>query len=210
MNEKIEVYDLEANLLKIQDRVEFYHEIKQEYRDSWKITKKIKSIRLILLNSSGDIYLQKRNKNKSENGGLYDKSVWGHVKSSDSYDLTAVKECAEELGFPATILSEQDFESAISDTDLSIVWLFRKIDFLDNFISIRNNKDGSQIAQPFLSSIYIWYYDAPIQFVDGESSWIEVFSLQELKQEIIDNPDKFTQDIKFMIDAYSKYLTPIS
>ncbi len=210
MAEKLKIYSLDSELLWVQDRGEFYDEIKQEYNDSKKITRKVETIRLILMNSSGNIYLQKRNKDKSENGGLYDKSVGGHVKSTDSYELTVVKECAEELWFPATVLRWEDFKSAIEGADMSIVWVFRQVELLKNFMSTRVLQDGAQLEQPFISSMYVGYYDGPMQFVDWESSWIEVFSLSELEEEIIENPNKFTQDIKFMVSRYKKYLVPLS
>ena len=57
--------------------------------------------------------------------------------------------------------------------------------------------------------IFFGYYDGAIRFVDGESSGIEVFSLEELKKEIEENPHKFTEDIKFMIVKYEKFIKPI-
>jgi isopentenyldiphosphate isomerase len=49
------------------------------------------------MNSAGRIYLQKRSKHKAENAGMYDKTVGGHVVAGDSFNMTMVKECAEEL-----------------------------------------------------------------------------------------------------------------
>ena len=209
MSEKLEVYDLNWKLLKVQNRKDFYSEIEEEYKNTQKITKKVKSIRLLLMNSSWRIYLQKRSNIKSKNAWLYDKSVWWHVVNNDSFNLTVVKECAEELWFPATVLSKNDFLKSLKVTDLNIIWVFREVDFIDDFLSIRINNDNSTIEQPFICPIYIWYYDWPIKFVDWESSWIEVFSLKELQKEIENNPNKFTEDIKFMVEKYRKYLIPI-
>ncbi len=161
------------------------------------------------MNSSWRIYLQKRSNYKKQNSWLYDKSVWWHVVNNDSYELTVVKECAEELWFPATILSERDFNKSLNVTDLNIIWIFRQVDFLENFVSTRISLDWSIIEQPYITPIYIWYYDWAIKFVDWESSWIEVFLLDELKEEIQNKPSKFTEDIKFMVNKYSKYLVPI-
>lgn len=52
----------------------------------------------------------------------------------------------------------------------------------------------------------VGYYDGAIRFVDGESSGIEVFSLKELEADIKHNQDKFTEDVKFMIKKYRKYI----
>ena len=88
--------------------------------------------------------------------------------------------------------------------------LFRsKVDHLDNFQSTRIYRNGTVTIQPQICPIYIGYYDGPIKFSDGESSGIEVFFLDELKDDLKNNPDKYTNDIHFMIKKYSKYLKPI-
>lgn len=207
--EKIEVFDLQGKLLGIQDRDTFYAEIKKEFNESMKISKKVKTIRLLLMNSEGRIYLQKRSKIKSENPGLYDKTVGGHVSVNESWNMTVIRECAEELGFPATILSDDEFYKAITNTDLKIIGVFHKVDEIVNFESVRIDKFGNKFLQPFISTFFIWYYDWAIRFVDWESSGIEVFSLEELISEIDNNPNKFTEDVKFMIEEYKQYLKPI-
>ncbi len=209
MTEILEVYDLDGNLIENMDRKDFYDEIKKEFADKGKITKQVKSIRLLLMNSQGRIYLQKRSKIKKQNAGLYDKTVGGHVTAGDSYEASVIRECAEELGFPASLLPADEFDKAVASTDLSIVGLFKKVDFISRFLSVRKTKEGKEFIQPYMSEFYIGYYDGAIRFVDGESSGIEVFSLDELKEDIKANPDKFTEDIKFMIDKYEKYLNPI-
>tara|TARA_Y100000310_G_C20261689_1_gene613927 strand:- start:26 stop:658 length:633 start_codon:yes stop_codon:yes gene_type:complete len=209
MSEKLEIYDLKGKLINIQERKKFYTGIKKEFDKKGKISKQVKSIRVLLLNSKGRIYLQKRARNKSENAGLYDKTVGGHVSAGDTFGMTLIRESAEELGFAAAVLSFEDFESAIKVTDLSIIGLFKKVDYITNFNSTRISKKGFKFIQPYMTSIFVGYYDGAIRFVDGESSGIEVFSLKELKDEIKNNPDKFTEDLKFMIKRYEKYLKPI-
>jgi len=44
-SEKLEIYNLDSELMKIQDRKEFYSEIKNEYKATGKITKKVKTIK---------------------------------------------------------------------------------------------------------------------------------------------------------------------
>ena len=138
MAELLEIYDLQSNLIGVQDRKEFYEEIKEEYQKTGKITRKIKSIRLFLMNSDGRIYLQKRSKHKDENAGMYDKTVGGHVVAGDNFNMTVVKECAEELGFPAVVASEQEFLNSIKVVDLKVIGLFRQMDYLPNFMSMRS------------------------------------------------------------------------
>jgi isopentenyldiphosphate isomerase len=209
MAEELEIYDLKGKLLGVQDRAKFYSEIKKEFYKKGRISRKIKSIRLLMMNSDGKIYLQKRSKYKEGNMGMYDKTIGGHVKKGDSYNLTVMKECAEELGFPASILSKEEFDKAIKVTDLKIIGIFRQIEEIPNFESVRIDNSGKRFIQPFITPIFIGYFDGPIRFVDGESSGIEVFLLEELREEINEYPDRFTEDIKFMIKRYEKHLKPL-
>lgn len=209
MIEKLEIYDLNSELVTIEDRKKFYSEIKKEFKETGKISKKVKSIRLILMNPSGRIYLQKRSKIKTENAGKYDKTVGGHVSAGDSFNMTVIRECAEELGFPATVLEPEEFEKAVKATNLDIIGIFKKLEYLPNFMSKRRSIDNSEFIQPYMTSIYFGYYNGSIKFVDGESSGIEVFSLEELKEDIEETPDKFTEDLKFIVKRYGKFLVPI-
>jgi isopentenyldiphosphate isomerase len=209
MGEKIETFDLKGNFLGAVDREKFYSEIKREFEKNNKISRKIKSVRILLMNSKGRIYLQKRSKLKNENPGLYDKTVGGHVLLNHTFDMTVVRECAEELGIPASILTEKEFEKALSTTDLGVVGVFKKMDNEENFMSVRVTINSKKFVQPYMTSFYIGYYDGAIRFIDGESTGIEVFSLKELQEEIKKNPGKFTEDIKFMIRKYGKFLRPI-
>jgi len=207
--ELLEIYDLNDKLLDVQKRDKFYKEIKEEFTKRGKITRKIKTIRLFLINSQGRIYLQKRTRLKPENPGLYDKTIGGHVTAGDSYDMTVIRECAEELGIPAAIVAFEDFEKAIQTTRLDTVGIFRKIDYNNNFESVRTTQNGNKFIQPSMNSMYLGYYDGSIKFQDGESTGIEVFSLKELKDDLKNHPEKFTQDVQYLVKKYEKLLKPI-
>jgi len=209
MKEELEVYDLKGKLIGTQYRDKFYSEIKKEFASKGKISKKIKQVRILLANSQGRIYLQKRSKIKDENPGLYDKTIGGHVAKDDTYAMTVIRECAEELGFPAAVVSEAEFDKAVKVTDLTIIGLFKKVDYIENYKSVRVTKIGDKFIQPVMSEFYFGYYDGSIRFVDGESSGIEVYSLDELKKEIKKFPDRFTEDLKFIIGKYSGLIKKI-
>ena len=170
---------------------------------------KVKSIRLILLTSAGRIYLQKRSKIKNDNRGLYDKTVGGHVQAGSTFEMTVVKECAEELGFAASIFSEKEFNMSIKSTDLKTVAIVKKLEYVPNFKSTRLI-GKKKITQTFMTTFYIGYYDGAVRFADGESSGIETYSLIELEKEIKTHPERFTQDLLYIVKKYKKFLKPIS
>lgn len=208
MSELLEIYDLEGNPLGTQDRKEFYEETRKEYAEKGKISRKVKTIRVLIMNSKGRIYLQKRSNLKLDNAGLYDKTVGGHVSRGESLNFAVVRECAEELGFPVVVFSEDEFKDAVNLVDLSVVGVLKKVGEDQNFLSERKMREGD-FVQPYITHFYIGYYDGSIKFKDGESSGLETFSLEELLEEFKRFPEKSTKDLDFMIKKFSEDLKAI-
>ncbi|MBN1156621.1 NUDIX domain-containing protein [Candidatus Woesearchaeota archaeon] len=206
MAELLDTYDLKGKFLGTQERDELYSEITREYFEKGKINRQVKGIRLILMNSRGRIYLQKRSRLKKYNLDLYDKTVGGHVKANETWNATVIKECSEELGFPATVVEPKEFDRMVKTVDLNTSGILKKVDEINNFQSVRIMNDGKRFMQPWISAMYVGYYDGSMKFKDCESCGIETFSLEELDEEIKRNPDKFTEDIKFMINKYRKFI----
>jgi len=209
MPEYLEVYNLKNKFLGVKERNKFYKDAKKEFLKKKKVSKKVKTIRLIVLNTDGRIYLQRRSKTKFHNPNLYDKTIGGHVPSGYSYEMAVVKECAEELGFPAVILSAKEFKIGVKSTDLDVVGIFRPVLKDNNFLSIRRSKDLDYI-QPLMTIWYVGYYNGSIKFKDGEAAGVETFSFKELESEIERQPDAFTEDVKYMMKKISKYLKPLN
>jgi hypothetical protein len=60
-----------------------------------------------------------------------------------------------------------------------------------------------------MTQFYLGYYDGAIRFIDKESCGIQVFTLEELDQEMKDNPNAFTDDVKYIMDKFKNKLKPI-
>ena len=208
--ELLEVFSLKERLLGVEERDAFYAKNRIEFEETGKITRQVRTVRLLLMNSQGRVYVQKRSLRKADNPGLYDKTIGGHVPAGFTYDLVVTKECAEELGFPAAVVSSEDFEKAKAAVPLGVIGIFHRIDYQAGFESIRVLKNGTRFVQPLMNAFYVGYYDGAIRFADGESSGIEVFSPAELKADIATKPDKYTEDLKYMIKKYAKFLKPIT
>ena len=140
---------------------------------------------------------------------LWDKTIGGHVSAGEDYDLAMLKECSQELGIPATIVSDKEFDNATSSTNLNVLAILKRLVFLDNFKSKRTMQNGNQWTEPGLSIFYIGYYDGPIQFVDGESCGLQIFSLEEIEKEIKEKPEQFTDDIRYMVEKFKARIKPI-
>lgn len=57
-----------------------------------------RAVHILVCNHKGDVFLQKRAMSKDINPGLWDTSAAGHVDFGESYEESARRELAEELG----------------------------------------------------------------------------------------------------------------
>ena len=57
-----------------------------------------RSAQVLLFNSAGELFLQKRSMSKDEFPGLWDSSAAGHLEPGESYHRCALRELDEELG----------------------------------------------------------------------------------------------------------------
>ncbi len=67
-----------------------------------------RAVHIMILNSQGELLLQKRTMNKDTNPGFWGSSASGHIDSGDKYRETAHRELKEELGIE-TDLEEIEF-----------------------------------------------------------------------------------------------------
>ncbi|MGE3316276.1 MAG: NUDIX domain-containing protein [Planctomycetaceae bacterium] len=62
-----------------------------------------RAVSIFVFNSRGELLLQKRSASKDEYPGCYTSSASGHVSAGETYDETAPRELAEELGISAPL-----------------------------------------------------------------------------------------------------------
>lgn len=93
------VVDKNDTLLEYKTRYECHHNKKLIHR----------AIGVILINSRGEILLQKRSMTKDTNPGRYTLSASGHVGKGESYDGAAKRELFEEIGVKKKIKFAKKF-----------------------------------------------------------------------------------------------------
>lgn len=85
-----------------------------------------RAVHVLVFNSHGEIFLQKRSMNKDRHPGTWDSSASGHVDSGEDYDATAVRELGEEIGLHANAPLKKLFKiPACAETDQEFVWVYR-------------------------------------------------------------------------------------
>ena len=84
-----------------------------------------RAVHILVFNSNGELFIQKRSMSKDNNPGLWDSSAAGHVDSGEDYYDCAVRELGEELGVSVSTPLEQLFRllaSSITDMEHCIVY----------------------------------------------------------------------------------------
>ena len=85
-----------------------------------------RAVHVLVFNSRGEIFLQKRSMKKDRQPGLWDSSASGHVDSGEGYDMCAVRELREEIGLSLPQPPRRLFRiKARPDTDQEFVWVYR-------------------------------------------------------------------------------------
>jgi isopentenyldiphosphate isomerase len=85
-----------------------------------------RAVHILVFNSRGQVFLQKRSMKKDKSPGLWDSSASGHVDAGEPYDTTAVRELREEIGLSLGNPPERLFKiDACPETDNEFVWVYR-------------------------------------------------------------------------------------
>jgi isopentenyldiphosphate isomerase len=81
---------------------------------------------VLVFNTHGEVFLQKRSMKKDRQPGLWDSSASGHVDSGEDYDTCVVRELREEIGLQVSKVPERLFKlTASPQTDQEHVWVYR-------------------------------------------------------------------------------------
>jgi isopentenyl-diphosphate delta-isomerase type 1 len=87
---------------------------------------KHRAVHVLVFNSRGEVFLQKRSMKKDRQPGVWDSSASGHVDSGEDYDAAAVRELKEEIGLTVAQTPKRLFKVAACDeTDQEFVWVYR-------------------------------------------------------------------------------------
>ena len=86
-----------------------------------------RAVHVLVFNTRGEVFLQKRSMKKDTFPGAWDSSASGHLDTGETYDACAVREVREELGLVLTAAPERLFKmSACLETGQEHVWVYRQ------------------------------------------------------------------------------------
>ena len=85
-----------------------------------------RAVHVLVFNSKGELFLQKRSMKKDREPGRWVSSCSGHVDAGETYDETAVRELREEIGLVVQAAPQKLFKiDACPETDAEFVWVYR-------------------------------------------------------------------------------------
>jgi isopentenyldiphosphate isomerase len=87
---------------------------------------KHRAVHVLIFNSRGELFLQKRSLLKDCFPGTWDSSASGHLDRGEEYDICAVREVGEELGVVLPVPPERLFKvEACAETGEEFVWVYQ-------------------------------------------------------------------------------------
>lgn len=85
-----------------------------------------RSVHAIVMNQSGQVFLQHRGPDRDNNPDLWDSSVAGHLQAGEDYDQAMVRETEEEIGIRLDQPPEKLFKlKASPTTDYEFCWIYK-------------------------------------------------------------------------------------
>jgi isopentenyl-diphosphate delta-isomerase type 1 len=85
-----------------------------------------RAVHILVFDSAGRVFLQKRSMKKDASPGLWDSSCAGHVDAGEDYDTAAVRELGEELGIFLTAPPERWLRlESRPETGWEFCWVYR-------------------------------------------------------------------------------------
>ena len=124
---------------------------------------KHRAVHILLSNSQGEWFVQKRSDTKDTNPGLWDTSAAGHVDSGESYRACAIRELNEELGIA---VGEAELVSCgrltpLEETGFEFVEMFRVVSDQSLILEADEIADGRWLDPDALSG---WMCSTPHEF----------------------------------------------
>jgi isopentenyldiphosphate isomerase len=124
-----------------------------------------RAVHLLVYNSRGELFLQKRSMAKDCFPGTWDSSASGHLCPEEGYDACAIREAREELGLTLDEVPERLFKlAACPETGQEFVWVYRCSAEGPFQLQPEEIECGGWFSP---ESITRWVQERPVEFAGG-------------------------------------------
>ena len=135
---------------------------------------------VFLFNDKGEMLLQKRASGKYHSPNQWTNAVCSHPKIDETYLEGAQRRLNEELGITA--------------------------DLTEKFSFIYKADVGQNLWEHELDHVFTGNYEGNFALNEEEVSEIRYISMQQLDEEMNENPEKFTEWFKIILKEYKDHL----
>lgn len=141
-----------------------------------------RAVHVLVFNSRGEVFLQKRSMKKDCFPGVWDSSASGHLDVGESYDACAARELREELGLQAPKPLDRLFKiDACPETGQEFVWVYRCQSDGPFQLNAEEIERGEWFAADYLSQ---WLLKRPADFAGAVALISNRLGLLSLKSDI--------------------------
>jgi 8-oxo-dGTP pyrophosphatase MutT (NUDIX family) len=136
------------------------------------------AVNALVVNGRGEVLLQRRRRDK-ENGGLWDKSVGGHVSAGEDFDACLVREAREELfddaGSDQILLARSEAELAglHAGAGLARTVALMRVALQRNLRDVRRMPAGGLRVVLYHVAVYLGRSEAPATHFRPQASEID-------------------------------------
>jgi len=135
---------------------------------------------IFVFNSKGELMLQRRAKSKYHSGGLWTNTVCSHPREGEGLEEAAHRRLKEEMGFDCPL------EEAFS-------FIYR--------VAFKNG-----LTENELDHVFVGRYDGePVPDPQEADGW-KWIPLEELKKDIVKNPEKYTYWLRLALDRLVSHM----
>ncbi len=126
---------------------------------------KHRAVHVLVFNTRGEVFLQKRSFKKDTFPGAWDSSASGHLDTGETYDACAVREAREEIGLFLERTPRRQFKiEACAQTGQEFVWVYR----CESNGPFRLNLDELECGAFFKADhVNRWMAERPRDFADA-------------------------------------------
>ena len=135
---------------------------------------------VFLFNSKGEMLLQKRAAEKYHSPNQWTNACCSHPRANETYKEAAKRRLKEELGI---------------DTEI-----------LEKFYFIYKADVGGNLWEHELDHVFVGNYEGDFQLNSEEVAEVRYISMENLDQEMKQNPEHFTEWFKIILEEYKHHL----
>ncbi|MDO4225423.1 MAG: isopentenyl-diphosphate Delta-isomerase [Bergeyella zoohelcum] len=135
---------------------------------------------VFLFNKKGEMLLQKRASTKYHSPNQWTNACCSHPRNGENYHQAALRRLQEELGISC--------------------------DLEEKFHFIYKADVGGGLWEHELDYVFVGEYEGDFQLNPNEVAEIRYINLQDLEQEILENPQNFTEWFKIILKEYQQFI----